>query len=164
MATDKSEPRVGLILKIASASIVTLIATHAALTSYFDRIARAEEDRKWGEVKPEALMAERADEKTRLSSGATPVDKTMQQIAQRGRTEASPEIAPSASKDVEPLKGWMQMQSPVPPAMTAPEPEPAPSALPAVDAGATKAAVDGGTPKGTKQDGGTLTKPPPKHP
>lgn len=167
MATDKSEPRVGLILKIACASIVTLIATHAVLTSYFDEIARAEEHRKYGEVKPEALTAERDDEKARLSSGPTPIEKAMQEIAKRGRTEASPVIAPSASKDLAPLAGWVKMPLQVPEAMTAAPPEapPAASALPAVDGGATKsAAVDAGALKAAKPDSGTLTKPPPKHP
>src|SRR5579864_7665459 len=98
MATDKSEPRVGLIMQIACASIVALVATHAALTSYFDKIASAEEHRKFGDVKPEALMAQRDEEKARLSSGPTPIAKAMQEIAQRGRTEASPAIVPSASK------------------------------------------------------------------
>ena len=165
MATDKSEPRVGLIMQIAVASIVALVATHAMLTSYFDKIASAEEHRKYGDVQPEALMAQRADEKARLSSGPLPVVKAMQEIGQRGRTEANPAIVPSASKDVAPLGGWTKLPSEVPPMMTAPEPAPAPVApSAAADGGATKTAVDAGTPKAARPDAGTLTKPPPKHP
>src|SRR5271165_2573520 len=103
MATDKSEPRVGLILKVSVFSIVVLIGLHAFLVAYFDEVAQAEEHRKIVDAKPEALMNARADEKARLASGPTPIDKAMQQIAQRGRTEASPMIMPSASKDVAPL-------------------------------------------------------------
>lgn len=149
MATDKSQPRVGLIFKIAAFSIATLIVVHAALVAYFDDVARAEEYRKFGDVKPEALMSVRANERGRLGSGAVPIDKAMQQIAARGRNAASPDIMPSASKDVAPLQGWSKMPAEVPPAMTAPEP---PSALATGDAGL--APPDAGDKKGNKSDRG----------
>jgi hypothetical protein len=130
MATDKSEPRTGLIFQIGIGSIIVLGAVHTALTSYFDHIASAEEYRKVGSMKSESLVNMRADEKQRLTSGAMPIDKAMQALATKGRMNASPDIMPSASKDVAPLQGWSKLPGEVPPAMTAvppPEPVPAPS-------------------------------------
>jgi hypothetical protein len=46
--SDKSEPRVGLILQVGVLAIVTLIATRAVLQAYFDRMERAEITRKIG--------------------------------------------------------------------------------------------------------------------
>jgi hypothetical protein len=167
MATEKSEPRVGLIVKVGALAVGTLIVVVAGLTAYYDDIARAEEHRKFGEVKPEALMNLRADEQARLNSGATPIDKAMQQVAARGRMAASPDIAPSFSKDVAPLQGWLKMPAEVPSAMMATEPPPAPGAT-IGDAGAGSG-VDGAVPKGNRPDrarpdGGPVAKPPPKHP
>lgn len=119
MATDNSEPRVGLISKIGVSAIVVLLATRALLTAYFDRETQAELQRKVGSAKPEALMNLRASEGTRLSSGAMPIDKAMAQLTSRGRMGLGPELAPSASKDLAPLQGWVKMPSEVPPAMTA---------------------------------------------
>jgi hypothetical protein len=146
MATDKSEPRVGLIARVAVLSLVTLVAAHAALVSYFDHYARAEEQRKYGDLKAVALENMRADEAARLTAGSMPIDKAMQQIVARGRMAASSDIKPAVSKDVAPLLGWSKMPSEVPPAMTA-EPPPAPPA---------EATGDGGTAPSTKTDGGAL--------
>ena len=169
MATDKSEPRIGLIVKVGALSVATLLAVHAVLTAYFDDIAQAEEHRKFGDVQPEALLSERADEQARLTSGPMPIDKAMQQLAARGRMAASPDIVPSASRDVAPLQGWSRMPAEVPAAMLAPpEAAPPPSAPLAGDAGAASA-PDGAVPKGNKPDrarpdGGPALKPPARHP
>jgi hypothetical protein len=133
MATDKSEPRVGLILKAGVLAIATLLVVHAALVAYFDHIAQAEEHRKFGDTKPEALWSVREAESASLTSGPMPIDKAMQQIAARGRMAASPDIMPSVSKDTAPLQGWVKMPAHVPVEMTAP---PAATGLPN-DAGVT---------------------------
>ena len=172
MATDKSEARVGVILKVGLFSTLTLVAAHVVLAAYFDDIARAEERRKFGDVKPEALLSVRADESARLSSGPVPINVAMHQIATRGRVAASPDIVPTSSKDLAPLEGWVQMPLTVPPAMTAPHEEPV---IPGTDAGAQAtsdagmATVDGGPPRTVKpvralSDGGLLLHPPPNHP
>jgi hypothetical protein len=143
MATDKSEPRVGLIFRIAFLVIVSLICIRAALNSYFDQIASAEEQRKFGDITPTALINLRADEDKRLKEGPMPLDKAMQDMAAKGRKDVSPDVMPSASaRDIGPLQGWQKMPYEVPPAMTATAPEPAPAAVPA-DAGAPH---DAGTP------------------
>jgi hypothetical protein len=128
MATESSDPRVGLIARIGVLAIGTLVVIHMGMTSYFDSMARAEVYKKVGSVKPDALLNMRADEKQRLSSGSMPIEKSMQMLATKGRMGAAPELAPSASKDVAPLQGWMQMPAEVPPTMMEPAPAPAPAA------------------------------------
>jgi hypothetical protein len=151
MATDKSEPKIGLIFSVGLLCIVTLFVVHAALTSYFNFALQGEELRKFGEVKPTALLALRAAEKERLSGGAMPIDKAMDQLAHMGRRNASPEIVPGPSKDLAPLAGWSKMPAEVPTAMMLAE----------VDAGAPLATEPGqGVDGGAKSDAGAPKKKP----
>jgi hypothetical protein len=143
MASDKSDPRVGLIFQVAILCIGVLIALHMTLTAYFDRMNRAEVRRKVG--LPEALMSLRADEQQRLNDGAMPIDQAMQMMVVKGRMSASPDIQPSASKDIAPLEGWTKMPGQVPPAMTAPPPPPAP--VPSASAAPSAAPAARGKPK-----------------
>jgi hypothetical protein len=139
MATDTTDPRVGLIFRIGLLSIGTLIVIHVGMTSYFDHMARAETYKKVGSLKSDALTNLRADERQRLSSGSMPIEKSMQVLVAKGRMGAAPELAPSASKDTAPLQGWMQMPSEVPPTMMEPTPEPAPAAPASAPSGASSA-------------------------
>jgi hypothetical protein len=141
MAIDKSEPRVGLIFRIGLLVVGLLVATRALLTSYFDQIASAEESRKIGQAVPQQLIDLRADEQRRLTSGPMPLDQAMQTIASKGRMAASPDIMPSASRDLGPLQGWSKLPREVPAMMMAPPPPEAidagaPAATPTIDAGA----------------------------
>jgi hypothetical protein len=138
MATDKSEPRVALIAKIGIASIVTLLVLHEVLIAYFDHVAQAEEYRKIGSLRPEALMSVRADEKQRLTNGAMPIEKAMQSLTTRGRTGASPDVMPSASPDIAPLQGWVKL------------PEEVPSPMLAIGDGGAEAGAATGVPAGTR--------------
>jgi hypothetical protein len=135
MATDKSEPRIGLIVKVGILSIVTLGVLRVAFDTYFDHVARAEQQRKIGEAKPDGLLNLRADEKQRLSSGPTPIDKAMEDLAVRGRLGLGPEVMPKPSHDMAPLQGWVKMPAEVPSAMMA-----------ATDGGAELSAEGGGAP------------------
>lgn len=144
MATDKSEPRIGIIVQVAAIAIVTLVAVHAVLGAYFDRVVQAEEMQKVG--KPETLMSVRASEKERLQSGPMPIEQAMQTLAAKGRMGASPNVMPSASKDVAPLQGWVKLPAEVPPAMTAPAPAPATSSS-AAPAGSAPAPAGSQKPK-----------------
>jgi hypothetical protein len=119
MATESSDPRIAFILKVGVLAIGTLVVTHLSLVAYFDDMARAETYRKMGSLKPDALNSLRADEKQRLTAGPMPIDHAMQQLAAKGRMGASPDIVPSASRDVAPLQGWMKLPSEVPPPMMA---------------------------------------------
>jgi len=125
MASDKSDPRVGLILQVGLLAIVTLLGTRAFLQAYFDRMERAEITRKLGTN--DSLISLRAEEKQQLSGGAMPIDKAMQMLATKGRLNASPEIMPSASKDRAPLEGWTRLPGQVPTAFAVPPPEPVPA-------------------------------------
>lgn len=144
MAADKSEPKVGMIAKVAVLCIATLIGVHEALVAYFDQVAQAEEYRKVGSAVPTALLNARADEKQRLETGSMPIEKAMEAIEAKGRMGASPDIAPSASRDVAPLQGWAKLPHEVPSPMMVPEPSAAPaassSAAPASSAAAPKTA------------------------
>lgn len=165
MATEKSEPQTGLIMKVGAFAVITLLVIHAGLVAYFDDIAKAEEQRKFGDVKPEALMSLRADEQQRLGSGPMPIDKAKEMMVAQGRMGASPMIVPSISRDVAPLQGWSKMPSEAPSAMMAP-PEPPQTAMPAVDAGPT-AASDAAAPRAARPDAAAPKAPPPappKHP
>jgi hypothetical protein len=137
MASDKSDPRVGLILQVGLLAIVTLLATRAVLQAYFDRMERAEITRKIGTN--DSLVSLRAEEKQQLSAGSMPIDKAMQLLATKGRMNTSPDIMPSASKDKAPLEGWTKLPGQVPPAFALPpaEPPPAPSASPSAAPGAS---------------------------
>jgi|SRR5580658_14020 hypothetical protein len=147
MATDKSEPQMGLIFKIGILAVATVIAVRAGLMTYFDDITRFEMHRKYGEVVPEALQNLRASERSRLTTGPMPIGVAMQHMAAQGRASVSPDIAASASRDTAPLAGWSKMPDPVPTAMTAPPPAPEAVASASPDAGAKPpAAVDGGAP------------------
>jgi hypothetical protein len=161
MATEKSEPQVGLIIRIGAVSIVTLLATHTALVSYFDQILRGEEHRKVGALPADALHSVRDDEKQRLTSGRTPIDRAMDMM--RVGRGSNPDVMPSASAapDVSPLIGWVKMPGEVPYPMTAP-PAPPSDAPPAPSASA--APGDAGAPGATKSDAGARPAPGPKLP
>jgi len=125
MATDKSEPRIGLIVRIGIFAAVLLMAVRVALAAYFDEITQAEEHRKIVEAKPEALLSLRSDEQKRLTEGRLPIIQAMHELAAKGR---SPDIAPIESRDLSPLQGWSRMPAAVPAPMIAASGAPAPSA------------------------------------
>jgi hypothetical protein len=144
MATDKAEPRVGLIFQVGILAIVTLLAARAFLQAYFDRAERAEIARKL--VPSESLSGLRAEEKRDLSGGPVPIDHAMQMLAAKGRMGASPDIMPSASKDTAPLQGWTRLPSAIPAAFglapaEPPTPAPATSASGAPPASAAPSAA-----------------------
>jgi hypothetical protein len=155
MAIDKSEPRVGLIFRIGFLVVGLLIGIRALLNTYFDQIASAEESRKFGQIVPQALVNLRADEEQRLTGGPMPVDRAMQAIVARGRMGASPDIMPSASRDLAPMQGWSKLPLEVPPPMMAPPPETVdaggPAAPPPGDAGTHRTGTDGSTPRKPKK-------------
>jgi hypothetical protein len=139
MATEKSsDPRTLLVMKIGLLAIVTLIGVRAALVAYFDRMVQEQVQIKAGGIAPEALISLRQSEKDRLTSGPMAIDKAMAKIAEKGRMNASSDIAPQQSRDIAPLQGWTKMPSEVPPPMMAvPSAAPTDSAPPtATDAGA----------------------------
>jgi|CZKU01.1.fsa_nt_gi hypothetical protein len=175
MAFDKSEPRSGLIFQIGLFAVVCLVGIRGVLIPYFDSITSGEQHRKIGMVVPAALLNLRADEDQRLKSGPMPVDKAMEAIVARGRMGASPDIMPSASKDIGPMQGWMKMPNEVPSPMMAAALDDggapaAPAASTSVDAGAPAAlhgtlpGVSPGVSPGVRPVNGPITPSPPKKP
>jgi hypothetical protein len=157
MATDKSEPRVGLIIKVGLISVLTVGAVRIALASYFDQVTQAETQRKVALAKPEALMELRTDEHARLMTGPKPLELAMEELAKKGRMGASPEIVPTASRDLAPLQGWTKMPGTVPAAMAAA------AAAPTAQPEAPAAAADAGAPGAAPQDAGAGNAPAPKN-
>jgi hypothetical protein len=155
MATDKSQPRIGVIASVGLLSIVTVVGTRAALVAYFDQSILEEQHRKVGSARPEALLSVRESEMARLDGGGLPIGMAMQMLAQMGRVNAPEAVRPGPSHDTAPLAGWSQMPQEVPAGMTAPPPEPQAAA----DAGAGAAAADAadaaapGTAKGAAAPG-----------
>src|SRR5580704_15045743 len=103
MATDKSEPRVGIIAQVGVIAIVTLLIVRGVLVEYYDQVQREEFERKV--APPDSLMSLRNDEAQRLKTGAMPIDQAMQTMAAKGRMAASPAVMPSESRDIAPLQG-----------------------------------------------------------
>jgi hypothetical protein len=156
MATDKSEPRVGLIINVGLISVCTVVAVRIALGSYFDQVAQAEMSRKIGQAKPEALMELRTDEHARLMGGPMPIAQAMETLAKKGRSmTAIPEIAPTVSHDMSPLQGWTKMPIDVPAPMMAA----AASASAAAAATPEAPAADGGVAPAAAPDAGANATP-----
>jgi len=151
MAFDKSEPRVGVIFKIGLFAVVILVCIRAALMPYFDSILGEQTHLKFGLAEPTALIALHADEDQRLKGGPMPVDKAMEAIVAHGRMGASPDIMPSASRDIAPMQGWMKLPVDVPSpmliAMASDGGAPAVASAAPADAGAPNAHADAGAPK-----------------
>jgi len=160
MATDKSEPRSGLILKVGALAVVTLVVVHAALVAYFDRMAHGEEYRKVGSAPPDALTAIRADEKLRLTQGSMPIEKAVQTMATRGRMGVGPELTPKPSIDMAPMQGWVKLPTEVPAPMMAMATAP-PAAAVIADGGAPAPAASVQAPAA---DAGPRDGAAPKHP
>ncbi len=79
-----------------------------------------------------------------------PIEKAMQTIVAHGRMGASPDIMPSASRDLAPLQGWSKMPAEVPPAMMAAPPATVDAGAHAVapgDAGSRTMGTDAGAPR-----------------
>src|SRR5262245_40692650 len=103
MATEKTEPRIGLITGIAVLTIVTVVLLRFFLISYFNQMDDDEAFRKIGGRSPQQLVTQRAHERELLENGTVPITQAMQLVAQSGRPAA---IAPQPSTDFQALQGW----------------------------------------------------------
>jgi len=105
MATEKTEPRIGLIVTIAVLTITIILGLRFFLVSYFSQMNDEENFRKSAGRAPAQLVRQRARDRAHLENGAVPITQAMQLIAQGGRPEA---IAPQPSTDFSALQGWSQ--------------------------------------------------------
>lgn len=122
MATDKSEPRTGLIVGLGLLSIATLISGRAGLQSYYIIMSEHEESVKILSQPHRMLEQVRHEEDERLERGD--IQGAMHQVV--GMMNARPAaIAPTQSADMGALQGWSAMPNPnapvvVPPTAAAP--------------------------------------------
>jgi hypothetical protein len=107
MATDKSEPKIGNIVKVAVTGIVALVAIRIGLVTYFHNVIDTERNTKYVQMgKPQELHDLRSDEAKRLAG----IDQSMQMLATKGRMEPGIEPQqPKAENAKDTLVGWMQM-------------------------------------------------------
>lgn len=153
MPTEKnSDPRSVLILKVGLLAVVTLVAVRAALVAYFDRMVQHQVYVKSGAVAPDALINLRQSEKDRLTAGPNAIDQAMAKISEKGRMNASPDIAPSQSRDVAPLQGWAKMPQDVPAPMMAPPPAPSTDTAPPASARADAGGAPSQPPKDKERE------------
>lgn len=162
MASDDTRPKVRMLFTIGIVAVSILAGVKFMLDSYY--LDMTENYEKTLLPKTEELEKLRAKEKAQIEKGERgniPVSVAMQQLAQKGRDNASPLITPQPSDDVDPLKGWSKLAREVhlPPQATSATPEqPAP---PTGDAGVqtTTAGDAGATAPGAAKDGGAAPAP-----
>jgi hypothetical protein len=148
MATDNTEPKSGLVLRLAVVSIVTVVAVRFLLLSYFESLMGEEYTAKVGAYRSDTLAALKAEADKTLTGGPMPIEKAMGLVASRPRQELAT-IAPKPSDDLAPMIGWTQKPLAAPaPAAAAPPADAdagAPAAASGDDAGALSTA-DGAAP------------------
>lgn len=128
MATDKTEPKVGLIVKIGVLAIVSVVGVRIGLVSYFRASLAEERQRKYEMQQPDILQKVRDDEAKAMGN----VEASMKAMAGGQRAAG---IEPKQSNDMAPMEGWRLMPRPVPAA---------PAEVPDAGAPATAAVEDAG--------------------
>lgn len=105
MAFENTEPKTGLIIQIAIASIVAFVAVRNGVVSLYNQTLDAEYERKVANAGREQISAARAEADQKL----TGLDKASVAYAKVGRTGAvAPAATPCESVDHDPAKGWSQ--------------------------------------------------------
>ncbi len=133
MAFENTEPKSGLIIQIAIASIVAFVAVRYGVVSLYHQTVDAEYDRKIANAGREQITASREEAAVKLAT----LDKATQDYALHGRSADGrmfPASTPCEKVDNAPAEGWSQ----TPTGFVA-------KPCPVIDAGAEgDAAVDGG--------------------
>lgn len=136
MASDQTEPRTEVIIRLAIVSVLTVVGMRYGLVSYFNTKYDEEYAVKIAGKRNGELEELRKEYEQKVVGGALPIEKAMQLVATSPRASLSEAIAPKPSDDLAPVVGWGLDPKPLP----EPPVAPAPSAD-ATDAGAT--ATDG---------------------
>jgi hypothetical protein len=106
MAFENTEPKTGLIIQIAIASIVAFVAVRFGVMSLYHQSVDAEYERKVANAGREQIAAARADAEQKLAG----LDKAAAAYAKGGRSGAiAPASTPCESVDNDPAKGWNQV-------------------------------------------------------
>jgi hypothetical protein len=108
MAFENTEPKTGLIIQIAVASIVAFVAVRYGVVSLYHQTVDAEYERKFANAGREQIDAHRSEAAQKLAG----IEKAEAEYAKGGRN-ANAQIAPAAvpceSVDHDPSKGWNQL-------------------------------------------------------
>jgi hypothetical protein len=111
MATDNSPPRIRIILTVAFSSLVILVTLNYVFRSYFIMMTEeVEHEHLW---KPVELIKLHEGEEKNLTSGALPIQRAMQELAQHGREGSAglkqyADITPEPSNDLGAMVGWIR--------------------------------------------------------
>jgi hypothetical protein len=108
MAFENTEPKTGLIIQIAVASIVAFVAVRYGVVSLFHQTVDAEYERKFANAGREQIDAHRAEAAQKLAG----LDKAAGDYAKNGRganAQIAPAAVPCESVDNDPAKGWNQL-------------------------------------------------------
>lgn len=134
MATDKSEPRVGIIVKVAGIAIVVFVGVRFGLVSYFNNIQDEIRAQQAAEAVNPELDQVRAREAS-LDKGPTPIAAAMQTLANTDRSRKGVQgLEPQQSNDMRAVTDcWAKMPC-----------DGGGLALPATSASAAAATGDGG--------------------
>src|SRR5947209_5269424 len=110
MATDKSEPRVGLIVKVAGLAIVVFIGVRFGLVSYFEGVQDDIRAKQAAEEEHPELDQVRQREQS-LDKGPTPISNAMQTLANTDRSRKGINgIDPQPSNDMRAVTDcWAKM-------------------------------------------------------
>jgi hypothetical protein len=146
MGHEKSDPKIGIIAKVAVIGIVSVVGTRQALISYFGYMNDREHYTKWAMQKPEELMKLREDEAKRLNAGPMPIASSMKMLVEdKGRVPGLEPKAADPMREKDTMAGWAQMPRQAPsaePAPSAPAPSSsAPAPAPSASASAAASAV-----------------------
>ena len=108
MAFENTEPKSGLIIQIAIASIVAFVGVRFGVVSLYHQTVAAEYERKIANAGREQITAARAEAAEKLAG----IDKAAAAYAKDGRN-ADPRVTPAGQPcdkvDNDPAKGWSHL-------------------------------------------------------
>lgn len=111
MAFDDTRPKVRMLFTIGVVAVCLLLGMKFVLDSYYLDMTEAYEHK----ILPKPELRDET-KKTQLAdiddgkNGAIPVSVAMQLLETKGRENASTDITPEQSADVDPLKGWTKLK------------------------------------------------------
>jgi hypothetical protein len=104
MATDKSAPKIRVILTVAFSSVVILVVLNYVFRSYF--LMMTEQVESDHLATPTELLKLHAGEERNLTTSPLPIAQAMKDLATRGRDQYA-DIKPEPSTDMGAMVGWL---------------------------------------------------------
>lgn len=158
---DDTPPRNRVIATYTVLAVITLAGLKFVFDSYMDTSRRAVRAEHISDSHTaETLDAYREQQAQRLSGGAMPIERAVQELGRRGRS-AFPLIRPTPSEDLDPMRGWTQLPRELP---AGAEPVVAPEAAAPEAAAPEAAAPEAAAPEATAVPPEGVPAPPPAAP